>query len=104
MTPPPLILQPAAKRDIAEARSWYEARRKGLGKEFLAAVRETLEAVERTPLRFPRVRHELRRAPIHRFLYAIFYVPEEEQTVVLACFHARRSPKLWEARLITGRR
>jgi hypothetical protein len=34
MTPSPLILQPAAKRDIAEARSWYEARRHGLGTEF----------------------------------------------------------------------
>lgn len=89
---PPLFLREEAKVDVREAYDWYEERQPGLGKEFLGAVRKTLKEVEAAPLRFRRARGEIRRAPLHRFPYALFFNPEEENTVVLACFHARRDP------------
>lgn len=98
---PPLLLWPEARADIREAWAWYEEQRRGLGDEFLAAAREALSRVEEGPLRFPRVRGEIRRAPLHRFPYAILYIPEAEHTVVLACFHARRNPRIWQARLVS---
>jgi plasmid stabilization system protein ParE len=96
---PALLLWPEAQADLREARSWYEERRKGLGRDFLGATREVLATIERFPLHFPRVRGEVRRAPLHRFPYALYYLPEAEKTVVLACFHARRAPKLLQIRL-----
>lgn len=98
---PPLLLWPETRVDIREARGWYEKQRQGLGNEFLATVREALSRVEEAPLQFPRIRGEVRRAPLHRFPYAILYIPEAEHTVVLACFHARRNPKVWQARLVS---
>jgi toxin ParE1/3/4 len=89
---PPLFLRAEAKVDIREAYEWYEDRQTGLGKRFLGAVRKTLQEVESAPLRFRRVRDGIRRAPLSGFPYAIFFVPEEDFTVVLACFHARRDP------------
>jgi plasmid stabilization system protein ParE len=89
---PSLLLRAEAKVDIREAYDWYEERRPGLGKEFLGAVRKTLKEVESAPLRFRRARGGIRRAPLHRFPYAIFFIPEGEVTVVIACFHARRDP------------
>jgi plasmid stabilization system protein ParE len=96
---PALLVWPEAQADIREAREWYEESRSELGREFLAAVREVLEAVEKSPLRFPRVRGNVRRAPLRRFPYAIFYLPDDERTIIFACFHARRNPRVWQARL-----
>ena len=98
---PAVLVWPEAQADIREARAWYEEIRLELGEQFLAAVREILKAVETAPLRFPRVKGEVRRAPLRRFPYALFYITDIERTTVLACFHARRDPKLWQARLIS---
>ena len=95
----PLRLRPEAQADIREARDWYEERRPGLGREFLATVRETLAAVERSPLLHPRLRGEIRRARLPRFPYSFLFIVEPGQTIVFACFHARRDPKSWQSRL-----
>lgn len=36
----PLVINPLAEMDLAEARDWYEHRRTGLGDEFLICVDE----------------------------------------------------------------
>ena len=72
---PALLVWPEARADIREARERYEEQRVGLGREFLAAVRQILATVEEFPLRFPRVRGEVRRAPLHRFPYAVSLHP-----------------------------
>ena len=83
---------------MVEAVEWYETRREGLGLEFLTAVRKVLTTVETSPARYPLVRGDVRRAPLRRFPYALFYVNEEEWTVVLACMHFRRDPRRWQSR------
>ena len=98
---PALLLWPEARADIQEARKGYEERRSGLGAEFLEAVRDILANVEQRPLHFPRVKNEVRRAPLRRFPYAIYFIPEAERTIVLACFHARRDPKVLQIRLLS---
>ncbi len=46
-----LLVWPEARADIREAREWYEESRPELEREFLAAAREVLEAIEKSPLR-----------------------------------------------------
>jgi plasmid stabilization system protein ParE len=91
-------LRPQATAEIKEAYRWYEERRKGLGREFLEALRERLTTIEARPRQYPRIRGDIRRAGLHRFPYSILFIVEPEQTVVLACFHAKRDPKIWHAR------
>jgi len=50
---PRLVLEPEAEDDLEGLRTWYEQRVVGLGAEFVAAVRQTLETIERSPMLFP---------------------------------------------------
>jgi toxin ParE1/3/4 len=90
-----LILRPEAEFDLAEAFGWYEDRQPGLGAEWMQAVDATLTFVRENPNACPTVLAEVRRALVHRFPYAVFYVVEEVRVVVLSVLHVRRDPKHW---------
>ncbi len=93
-----LLIRPEAEADLAEAFAWYEARRDGLGHEFLLAVEARLAAIQRHPESFPVVHQQIRRALIRRFPYGIFFIVEESNVIVLAVFHAKRDPQHWQTR------
>ena len=68
-----LEFSPEASADIAEAFSWYEARRKGLGGEFEDELDRTLGYITGMPLAGRPVHRTLRRAlmppvPLYRLL------------------------------------
>ncbi len=98
MTPPPLSVRSEAEAEIQEAYQWYEMQRRGLGDEFLVAVRQALASVERSPRLYPVIRGKVRRALLSRFPYSILYLAEPESTVVIACFHGKRDPRHWHSR------
>ncbi len=93
-----LILRQEAERDLSDAHAWYEERMPGLGSSFLAATERTLEAIEREPGRFPRVRGDIRRALMRRFPYGVFFIWEEERISVIAIMHLARDPGKWRRR------
>ncbi len=94
-----LILSPEIEADIAEAYSWYEARRAGLGEEFLGCVDACIESVRRTPQLHAIVHEKYRRALVRRFPYAIFYEHTEAAITVYAVLHAARDPDKWRRHL-----
>jgi hypothetical protein len=57
-----LVVAPDAEIDIAEAYIWYEARRVGLGEEFLSSLDACIERIRRQPLVYAVV-HEAYRGP-----------------------------------------
>ena len=88
-----MILRPAAIADIAEAYAWYEARRTGLGDEFLAALTSTRNRIAEYPEAYPVLRRTTRRALLpQRFPYALFYRIYEDTIVIVACMHVSRNP------------
>lgn len=95
---PELLVRPRARAELGEAFRWYEERREGLGREFLRAALEALSAIEAAPERYPRVRGEVRRILLRRFPFALLYLAEPEQTIVIACFHSKRDPRRWHSR------
>ena len=96
MNPP--ILRPAAAADVEDAWRWYEARREGLGDEFLEVVLATLESIHAHPESAPVVHRDIRRQLLRRFPYGLFCELVAGQVVVVACFHAKRSPRTWRSR------
>jgi toxin ParE1/3/4 len=92
------IFRPAAAADVEDAWQWYEARREGLGDEFLDVIQATLESITAHPESAPVVHRDVRRQLLRRFPFGPFYRIVEEQVVVVACFHAKRSPRLWRSR------
>jgi len=40
----------------------------------------------------------VRRARVKLFPYALFYVVDGDELLVIACFHSRRDPRRWQSR------
>jgi plasmid stabilization system protein ParE len=94
----PVILRARAECDIQTTFEWYESQQSGLGEEFLAHLREKLEALRSFPESFPVLYRNVRRAVVSRFPYAVFYVAESARVVVLAVLHTSRDPAIWPRR------
>jgi plasmid stabilization system protein ParE len=93
-----ITLRPQFEIDVAEAASWYEGQRAGLGKEFLRCVDESVDAIAALPLGFRKVHKETRRIPVGRFPYGLLYRVTEDEIVLTACMHSRRHSQHWLGR------
>ena len=92
-----VVFRPQAEDDALEVRQWYESRRVGLGREFGEALDALVARIVATPLAFPRVHDETRRAVLSRFPYAVYFRVAEPAVVVLA-IHGRQHPFRWQRR------
>jgi toxin ParE1/3/4 len=100
----PVRFSPEVRDELAEAALWYEARRAGLGAEFLSEVEAVLPLLESRPHSFPRLEGlaptlEVRRALLPRFPYALVFLVRPEELRVLAVAHAKRRPGYWLSRV-----
>lgn len=93
-----VIFRPAAEQELREAHSWYEERHPGLGEAFLTEVDSAVGRLRENPKLYAEVHGPIRRALVHRFPYGLFYIVEPERICVLAVFHGRRDPKVWQRR------
>ena len=93
-----VIIQPEAEEDIFDSYRWYEERDKGLGEEFLRSIDACIASVQRNPLSYPIVHKQIRRALLRKFPHGLFYIIDNDNLIILACFHVRRDPKKLEDR------
>ena len=96
MKPP--LFRLAAAADLEEASLWYEAQRPGLGREFLDATEDAVKRVLAAPKGYALVYKDRRRALLARFPYSLVYRLIDDQVVVVAVVHAKRSPRVWRTR------
>ncbi len=92
------FVRPEAQTDIREAAQWYEDREAGLGLRFIREIRASLEHISQSPLRFPIVEEEVRRALLHKFPYSIYFASESEAIAIIAVLHQHRRPGAWKSR------
>ena len=95
---PRLFVRAAARRDLAEAFRWYEARSTGLGHEFLRAVRVVFAGIQRAPEQHPVADADVRKARVARFPYLVYYVILDTRISVIAVMHGHRHPRRWQSR------
>ena len=93
------IVRPEAESDLAQAYAWYELQRSGLGREFMEEVSRCIQSIDARPLSFTQAYPSVRRAIVHRFPYALFFVVGVEATSVVAAFHMARHPRALTGRL-----
>jgi toxin ParE1/3/4 len=101
----PLFFRAEIQSDLSDAFDWYEARREGLGMEFLSCVDAAVENIRRNPTQYPVVhRLSIRRALVRRFPYGIFYAVEQDHVLVYALSHLKRDPASVSQRLLQDKR
>ena len=83
---------------MADAASWYEAQRSGLGTEFLDQVQAAFGRISESPNVYPEVGRSARRALVRRFPFGVFYRVESATVVVFAVMHGSRDPQRWKQR------
>jgi hypothetical protein len=66
-----IIVQPEGEADLDAAFHWYQARREGLGDEFLEEVSHAFARIAERPLRYAIIHREARRALLRRFPYVV---------------------------------
>jgi plasmid stabilization system protein ParE len=91
-------LRAEAEQDLADAATWYETQMPGLGHQFLDEMLATFSSVSDSPLIYPIVHRNTRRALTHRFPFGIYYRIEKTEIVVLAVMHGSRNPHRWKIR------
>jgi plasmid stabilization system protein ParE len=76
-----------AEQDIAEAASWYERQQRGLGQEFLDEALAVFMRLAETPLGL-----------LRRFPFAVFYIFDQDEVLVVGVLHGSRHPLHWMRR------
>ena len=90
-----LKFRPEASADIAEAFSWYEQQRAGLGAEFETELNRTFGYVSNMPLAGRIVHRGLRRALLRRFPFTVYFTVTADLIEIRGVLHNRRHPRTW---------
>ena len=97
----PWRLDDDARRDIAEAANWHEAKETGLGEAFADVVGARLADAEERPGMATQVivdGEAYRRVPLRAFKYSMRAVELESVYLVLTVSHERRDRAHWLGR------
>ncbi|WP_342088357.1 type II toxin-antitoxin system RelE/ParE family toxin [Dyadobacter sp. OTU695] len=91
-----ILFLKTAEIELHEAYEWYEKRKIGLGKRFIAEISGRLNSIADNPHKFAkRYGQKLRFVPLPVFPFIIAYRSEEDEQViqVVSIFHTSRNPK-----------
>ncbi|MFL5328865.1 MAG: type II toxin-antitoxin system RelE/ParE family toxin [Gemmataceae bacterium] len=92
----PIVLRDEAQAEFDEAFDWYDEQRAGLGIEFVAEVQKVFDRIAVNPLVHRVVLSDIRKGVVRRFPYCVFYRPQVDRIEVVAVFHSRRDPSIWQ--------
>ena len=95
----PIVFLPEARTEYDEAYDWYEAQSPGLGNAFGNRVEDVLKQVAATPEMHQMIHKDARRAVVRKFPYSVIYRLLPGQVLVIAIFHGKRNPKVWQERI-----
>lgn len=96
-----LVVLHEASEELSAAAIWYENERVGLGADLLAEAGRALKKIAETPTTWPLVTRSrvVRRFPLARFPYIIYYAIHDDHVRVFAFGHTSRRPGYWKGRL-----
>ncbi len=94
----PVVLRVEAEQEFDEAFDWYDAQKAGLGAEFAEEVQRVFDRIAANPLIHQTVFSDIRRGVVRRFPYTVLYRVHADRVEILAVFHSRRDPSVWQAR------
>jgi toxin ParE1/3/4 len=91
----PVIITPAAERDIERIADWYERKREGLGVEFTDRAREAIDRIRVNPEGSALSFRDARRVQLRQFRdYSLWFQIRRDNSLVIACLSGRRDPRI----------
>lgn len=81
------------------AQAWYETQHPGLGKDFRSEVVRVLSRLEETPLIYPCIYKDFRRAVLRRYPYLVWYQVAGNVVRIFAVTAGRQDPMTIHDRL-----
>ena len=84
-----------ALKELVDPTAYYELEYPGLGSNFRAEIKKSIERIVEHPLAWSIERGEVRRALLHRFPYKILYSVESDHIFFIAIAHQHRKPEYW---------
>ena len=96
----PIRILPEAVAELTEAVRWYEAKRRGLGRDLLHETAKVVDRLEENPRGgMPMSTDQrTRRLLVSRFPYQVVYRLRPDEIVVVAVAHLKRRPGYWKDR------
>jgi plasmid stabilization system protein ParE len=94
-----VVFRRAAKNEFEEAAVWYGEQRPGLGEEFVREIEQAVDNAAAAPQRYPVVFGDVRRTVTRRFPFCVYFRVRADALIVLAVFHGRRNPTIWQRRV-----
>ena len=91
-----------AEDELVEAVSYYSQQSDGLGFDFAAEVRQTIDRIVEYPLAWPMLSRRTRRCRMRRFPHGIVCQQRGELILIVAIMHLRRHPDSWKDRPVSG--
>ena len=88
-----------AEQEFVEAVDYYNEQSPGLGYEFAAEVKASLERIAFFPEAWAKFSGRSRRCKTKRFPYGILYQVRGDLVLVGAIMHLGRDPRRWQDRL-----
>jgi plasmid stabilization system protein ParE len=92
------VLRPQVEPEILASFRWYEERQSGLGRAFLVALETALGRIGENPRLYQEVHLDIRRAPLERFPFGVYYALIRDDLHILAVLHDARHPSVWKRR------
>lgn len=88
-----------AEAEFMDAIDHYNMESEGLGFEFAAEVRRTIERIIQYPDAWIRLSRRTRRCRTNRFPYGVIYQVRERTVFIVGVMHLSREPQTWRSRL-----
>lgn len=88
-----------AEAELQKAITFYNKQSEGLGFEFAAEVKRTIERIIQYPEAWQLLSKRTRRCRNNRFPYGVIYQIRTGTILIVAIMHLSRDPKKWKSRL-----
>ncbi|OGS24660.1 MAG: plasmid stabilization protein [Elusimicrobia bacterium RIFOXYB2_FULL_48_7] len=92
-----IIFLSTAEHEFIDAVKYYNAQSEGLGFEFAAEIKYSLDRIIQYPLAWHKLSERTRRCRTSRFPYGVIYQQKKDCVLIIAIMHLHRRPETWQA-------
>ncbi len=89
------IYSPVALIEYKDAVVWYKERSAKSAENFVGQVKEKIDKICHSPLRYPRTYKHFRETSLRKYPYFLVYFIDENKKMIIitSVFHQKRNPK-----------